>query len=593
MLIVLLAWALLDGRGQAGLVAYWGFDDSDGFTAREDRGGLDGAFIGDVRRVAGRVGKALQFDGDGDYVLIKHDPALDIHRAITIAAWVQSGAFEKQFATVIAKGDSSWRIARDGGKDTLQFAANIGNRLWVVNGRTKVNDQKWHHIVAVFDGARACLYVDGELDAEIQADRPFDANRFDVCIGENAERTGRFWKGLIDDVLVLDHPLDAAQVKSLHTRGAKSYVDDSLGPFVGAIAEARKVLIEQGPSRATVFARKKLGSYGSRSDPSGLAPSRRVVLSEFYHLLATAQSSGETRARDVAQSYRQAVTACPGSRGYVPALLWLFRNTEPAEYADTVRASMKNNADQYGEAWRIAAEFETSGNWPAFESFLDAALPAGSDQMVLADAIGRGLAEGSTWSEAFTEYCRQKEPLKPYYARARDKAARASMDRHEFVDAAAIYRSIVAECGSAMGVMPYELGLCECLLCDGQYRQAIAHIDRFVEQYGAGDGDEVRQAVLLKGRARMQLGETAQAVEIFSRLADADPASVVTPEARFLLGYCCMKQQDFDRARRILTALVETHPKSPFAGKARLCLRRIERVGQAKERSDSEVQEAE
>jgi beta-galactosidase len=85
-----------------------------------------------------------------------------------------------------------------------------------MRGKRGVNDGKWHHIVGVYDGNKIYLYVDGEIDVSTTTTGSIDRNGREVLIGENAERPGRFWNGLIDDVRIYSYALSEAEIKALY-----------------------------------------------------------------------------------------------------------------------------------------------------------------------------------------------------------------------------------------------------------------------------------------------------------------------------------------------------------------------------------------
>ncbi len=577
--IAVLMTVLAAPRVRADLVAYWGFDeDADPTVAREERGGKDGTLVGKPRWVQGRIGKALRLDGVDDCVRIRRDPVFNIRRAITVAAWVKCERFDEAFATVIAKGDSAWRLSRDNQLDVLHLGANTGGDLWYVTGNQRVNDQKWHHIVAVFDGATASLYVDGELDAARGAAPPLHVNDFDVCIGENVERPGRHWKGLIDDVLILDHSLTAAQVRDLYGKGGRALVSEELGALSGAVSQARTTWAKQGPEAAIVFLQRILAEAERRQANLGAAGrSHRIVMSELYFLLARVQTAVEAPAAEVLQSYRRAVTACSWSRQYVPTLLWLFRQLQAQEYAALVAESVRGSPDPWADVRRVAGRFQESGNWAAFEAYLDAAAPQVVDRMAFAQEIGRGLAGSSAWAESFVQYCRSRPALRPYYLFVRLARARESEASRDFAHVAEVYREAAAECTAQEDATVFELGQCTYLFESGQYRQALSQIDQLVAKPGAADRPETRQARLVQGRVCLQLGELDQAIQAFSSVAETGPSDDVAAEAGFLAGYCRMRLGDADQAHRALAAVTAQYPKSASASKARLCLKRLER----------------
>jgi TolA-binding protein len=577
--IVVLITLLAAPRVRADLIAYWGFDDdSDPTVAREERGGKDGTLVGKPRRVAGRLGKALRFDGVDDCVRIRRDPVFNIDRAITIAAWVKCERFDEAFATIIAKGDSAWRVSRENQLDVLHLGANTRDDLWYVTGNTNVNDQQWHHVVSVFDGAVAYLYVDGELDAARGTSTPFRTNDFDVCIGENAERPGRHWKGLIDDVLILDHSLTAPQVRELYGKGARALVAEELGILSGAISQARALWARQGPEAAIAFLQRILAEAERReARRANAGRSYRMLMSELHFQLARVQTAAEHPTAEILSSYRRAVTVCSWSRQYVPALLWLFRELPPEEYSALVAESMRGSPDPWADIRRVAERFQKSADWPAFEAFLDAAVPQVADRMAFAQEIGRGLADQPEWTESFVQYCRSRPALRPYYLFVRLVRARASEASRDSARVAEVYREAAAECTGQEDPAVFELGLCTYLFESGQYRQALAQAEQLVTKSGAADRPATRSARLVQGRLCLQLGALDQAVEALARLTEAGPADDIAAEAGFLAGYCRMRLGDADQAHRLLAAVTEQYPKSAFASKARLCLKRLER----------------
>jgi hypothetical protein len=200
------------------LIAHWTFDDGSGPGAADATGnGLDGTLMGETAWVEGIRGGGLEFDGDGDDVDVGTDAAFDITDRITVAAWVQVNAFDMDWQTIIAKGDTAWRLSRSQG-DNLHFACTGMWPEWV-HGQTNVNDGQWHHVAGVFDGSEIRLYVDGELDASAKTQGSINVNDHPVWIGGNPEHPGRAWNGRIDDVHIYTYALNAEEVERSHDEG--------------------------------------------------------------------------------------------------------------------------------------------------------------------------------------------------------------------------------------------------------------------------------------------------------------------------------------------------------------------------------------
>ncbi len=158
------------GAADEGLVAYWSFDDG---TANDGAGNNDGTIHG-AKVVEGVFGKALEFDGVDDYVDCGNDANLQL-QTMSIEFWFYS---RDSTNSIITKGNSrnsnfrrDWDIA--GGGVDLYFmvsdalSSNHHSSLFYVKKDAYPSLNKWHHLVAIWDGTTntngAKLYVDGTL----------------------------------------------------------------------------------------------------------------------------------------------------------------------------------------------------------------------------------------------------------------------------------------------------------------------------------------------------------------------------------------------------------------------------------------------
>lgn len=214
-------WSFTTGS----LVALWKLDETSGNIAKDSAGNNNGTLIGDPQwqPSVGKIGGALEFDGDGDFVKIGAESDFDMADQITISAWIKVNQFDKEWQAIIAKGDSAWRIQRNQNKDSLEFActglkipsgATWGNLL----GKRSINDGQWHHIAAIYDGSTMYLIIDGDLDSSQPASGRINTNNALVYIGENSENKGRYWNGLIDDVRVYNYALTKKEVTALSNK---------------------------------------------------------------------------------------------------------------------------------------------------------------------------------------------------------------------------------------------------------------------------------------------------------------------------------------------------------------------------------------
>ena len=236
---------VLAGPAQAAdpdLAAYWKFDDGSGTTAFDSSGnGNDGVFVGDPKWVTGKLGGALEFDGD-DYLNCGNGDSLQIQDEITIAFWFQVEAFQNTWEAFMAKGDNSYRTSRGDGSGNathmgISGTSTGGGNGWF-NGTVIVTDGQWHHMAATYDGAEGRIYIDGELDVTSPGTGQINISNYDFWIGNNSQQTGRFLHGLLDDVRIYSRALNEAEILGVMAGGGAEYpLASGPSPADGALHE--------------------------------------------------------------------------------------------------------------------------------------------------------------------------------------------------------------------------------------------------------------------------------------------------------------------------------------------------------------------
>jgi hypothetical protein len=199
------------------MVGWWKFDRIEGRIVIDSSGSsLDGKLVGGAHIISDPVrGSVLSLDGDGDYIHCGTNPAFDIASTLTVAAWLNITAVPTIWTGIVTKGDTAWRLSTVLSQRKFHFAVTVPN--WV-NGGIEVPVSEWHHVCGTYDGANIRLYVDGVEDPEspVVYSGSINTNSWEVLIGENAERPGREWDGLIDDVRIYSYALSEEEIKALY-----------------------------------------------------------------------------------------------------------------------------------------------------------------------------------------------------------------------------------------------------------------------------------------------------------------------------------------------------------------------------------------
>lgn len=210
---------------------FWRFEDdftdlsTNGYTLTETSGTV--AF-----ETSGKIGKAADFESDDtEYLARAHaDVAnLQITGNITISAWVKAESFPEALCYAVAKYSlNSKRAYRLGtsdagtGDDRVQFTlSNNGTDLTSIRGDTSLSAGTWYHLCGVYNGSKLYAYLNGVSDVAA-ADYSSGINNSDTpfligCGLDGTDNPAAYWDGLIDEVIIWNTALTAAEVARVYS----------------------------------------------------------------------------------------------------------------------------------------------------------------------------------------------------------------------------------------------------------------------------------------------------------------------------------------------------------------------------------------
>ncbi len=205
------------------LVAHWPMDSADMIDMSSN--GLKTIVMGEPEPVEGRIGRALRFDGDEDWAVVKH-PSLDLLHYLSITCWIKGFDTEDGYSQVLWYGDGAW------GQDPYSMSiqeGKIGFRVddvatqWELMTESKPSPEGWTFVAATLstraDGLMdQKIYVNGVLSMEQVTPKPY---RY-IELGRMWLTFATFGSGWdlsrldLDDVRLYNRPLSQQEINSLY-----------------------------------------------------------------------------------------------------------------------------------------------------------------------------------------------------------------------------------------------------------------------------------------------------------------------------------------------------------------------------------------
>ena len=207
-----------------GLVSYWSFDANniDGKRVKDGTGNYNGSITGTLKKVNGKIGDALEFDGnEANFVEIDGPEEFDFNSDFTWSAWVKTD--NSGPGVIFAKTGGPG--TDDKGPKTLWVRNGVMNvdTGWVGNvedaGNT-IDDNQWHHIgvVGVPEDSSVQFYVDGKETTQgvlNLAQFPEEDFESHIFIGLDGRADGEFgvFTGIIDEFSIYNRALEEAEME--------------------------------------------------------------------------------------------------------------------------------------------------------------------------------------------------------------------------------------------------------------------------------------------------------------------------------------------------------------------------------------------
>ena len=178
----------------------------------------NGEIKGNPKWVDGKIGKALQFDGVDDYVLV--DIKGSVPQSITLQAWTYPSAKGIVFSE-LGQGtiNSGWHDSQMDVLSTGEIKVGfwVGSEQGISLGTFSFNN--WYHVTMTFDNSDNSIkgYVNGVLKKSGTLDKQYPG---DLWYGIGAIDTttlgaGAYFNGIIDEVAIFNVALKEEDIQAI------------------------------------------------------------------------------------------------------------------------------------------------------------------------------------------------------------------------------------------------------------------------------------------------------------------------------------------------------------------------------------------
>jgi len=183
----------------------------------------------DISTSAGYFGSGGEFDGEGDLVDVGNNTFDSLYNGgsgkISIGFWIKTSEDRSNPSIMPLSIESVWffRVHRQSNnKISVTFT---GNSVDLINSTTNITDNLWHHVVGIYNGTAALLYVDGNLE-DNATQTLFDITSVNRAsgIGASPYTSEKYFNGSMDDVIIFNRSLSEEEIRGLYANQSSRYL---------------------------------------------------------------------------------------------------------------------------------------------------------------------------------------------------------------------------------------------------------------------------------------------------------------------------------------------------------------------------------
>lgn len=165
-------------------------------------------------------------DGTDDYFSVASASVFEPTTTVSFGAWVKCDASPNAFGRIVDKWGSSgnrsfagyWIASNNRIQMVISDDGTSGHA--VLNSTTGLTRGAWYHVVYVYDGSDAYLYLNGAQNATTAySSATIDVNTTEVRVGSSVGFPSELFKGEIALPFMTKTALSAAQVSEMYNAG--------------------------------------------------------------------------------------------------------------------------------------------------------------------------------------------------------------------------------------------------------------------------------------------------------------------------------------------------------------------------------------
>ncbi|HBG77354.1 MAG TPA: hypothetical protein DDW84_00700 [Phycisphaerales bacterium] len=210
-------------------VACWSFEETTGTKVYDGVGDSDGTITGATREPNGLLGRAMSFDGSGDYITVPSNASLNITGDITIAAWVKPTNFSSSIRYIAIKPYAYHLAIKNANPVFAIFYSSGSSARSIEKAFTDLafTANQWNYIVVKKQGSTMKAWLNGKesVQTTTYSYPAISVSTYPFVIGTVIAPSSLpyYFVGQIDEVALFDRALSTKEIENYYKNMLAGY----------------------------------------------------------------------------------------------------------------------------------------------------------------------------------------------------------------------------------------------------------------------------------------------------------------------------------------------------------------------------------
>ena len=160
---------------------------------------------------------AISYEASNSMVVVPNDGQLNFQEGMTVCYWISVNDFFDRESYPVSHGNWTDRWKTSLTEERLRFTLNGSTGIIDVDSDTRLVQNEWIHVVALYNGMDCLVFINGELSGFRPYSGTINTTNYNLVFGQSLQdQSGFNFKGKMDKLRLYNYGISYEEVKEIY-----------------------------------------------------------------------------------------------------------------------------------------------------------------------------------------------------------------------------------------------------------------------------------------------------------------------------------------------------------------------------------------